>query len=131
MHPAVQKYKQAWEERNPDLLVECFTHDAVYQFRPTEMENPCRGLAEIEQYWREKVILKQTDIRFEILREVRDGNQIWLEWRSVATWESSPAPDKRFRMWGVMILDLTPNQLIGKLTEYYFGHPRPAGPTPH
>ncbi|MBI4026222.1 MAG: nuclear transport factor 2 family protein [Verrucomicrobia bacterium] len=113
MHPTVQKYQEAWEQRNPTLLAALFAPDAIYQYRPWKA---ARGLREIERYWEDKVV-PQANVRFEVLRECVCGNELWLEWKAVV---GLPGTEPSVSLVGVMILDLDSNLCIKKLTEYYF-----------
>ncbi|SRR5260221_1937332 len=118
MHPTLEKYRAAWEDRDPALLKTIFTPHAVYQFRPWEA---ARGLAEIEKYWLEKVVT-QTDVCFEVTRELLVGNELWIEW----TAHARLADRNTLRaLWGTMILELANDNRISKLTEYYFKTEKP------
>lgn len=58
----LNKYKQAWENRDPFAARELFTENATYQETP--FEEPMSGLDEIYSYW-EEVPKTQQMIKFE------------------------------------------------------------------
>jgi uncharacterized protein (TIGR02246 family) len=55
-------YGRAWETRDPELVVTLFTQDATYQETP--FVKPMRGRAAIHEYWAQKVVQLQEDVRF-------------------------------------------------------------------
>jgi hypothetical protein len=114
MHPTIQKYKEAWEQRNVKLLKDIFTPDAIYQYRPWEAAS---GLLEIEKYWAEKIIERQTSVSFHVERERHFGNELWLEWNAVVGLKDRAAPVK---LTGTMIIELAEDGRIKRLVEYYF-----------
>ncbi len=118
MHPTVQKYREAWEQRDPKLLKAVFAPDAIYQYRPWEA---ARGLQEIEKYWKDKV-MTQRSVRFDVLRERIQGNEVWLEWNAVVGLSEG---ESSANLSGAMILDLDSDLRIKKLTEYYFKTDKP------
>jgi hypothetical protein len=57
----LERYRQAWESRDPVRAAEIFAADASY--RETPFDPPMRGRAEIEDYWA-KAVAGQKDVRF-------------------------------------------------------------------
>jgi len=114
MHPTIQKYKEAWEQRDVKLLKDIFTPDAIYQYRPWEAAS---GLVKIEKYWAEKIIERQTSVSFHVERERHFGSELWLEWNAVVGLKDREAPVK---LTGTMIIELAEDGRIKKLVEYYF-----------
>ena len=58
----LQKYKEAWESRNPDQAVNLFADNAQYFLSP--FESPFTGKSEIRDYW-EDVPIFQTNNKFQ------------------------------------------------------------------
>jgi len=129
MHPSVLKYKQAWERQDAALLKECFAHDAIYAYRPREWTSPrpCRGLLEIEAYWKKQVIGEQSNPIFTVLRYVESNHQVWLEWKSESHFPMLLPNEPPFQLWGAMVLDLNEEGKISQLVEYYFSDPDQRG----
>ena len=116
----LQLYKRAWEEQNIDLLKQIFAVDAVYVFRPPALAAPLQGLTEIEEYWRKGVMSEQESVRFDILRAVEKGSEIWLEWKAAMVMPMLRPGDDVYPMWGAMVIDLARDGKIQHLVEYYF-----------
>ena len=57
----LDRYKAAWEQRDPGAAAALFTEDASY--RETPYDPPFEGRAEIEAYWA-KAVGGQCDVRF-------------------------------------------------------------------
>jgi hypothetical protein len=57
----LERYREAWESRDPGRAAGLFTQDASY--RETPFDAPMRGRAEIEGYWA-KAVAGQKDVRF-------------------------------------------------------------------
>lgn len=72
-------YGKAWETKDPELLATIFTEEATYN-DPREKENI--GLEEIKEYWKNKVIGEQDDIKFELKNVWVDGDTVIAEWHT-------------------------------------------------
>jgi ketosteroid isomerase-like protein len=61
----IESYGKAWVDRDPDIIPQIFTADAVY----TEwaFDKPYKGHKEIMDYWKRKVVGEQSDITFKLL----------------------------------------------------------------
>lgn len=57
----LDRYKAAWEARDPDQAAALFTPDATY--RETPYDAPFAGREEIAEYWR-KAVSGQKDVTF-------------------------------------------------------------------
>lgn len=57
----LDRYRQAWEQRDPAAASALFTEQATY--RETPYDPPFEGRAEIEAYWA-KAVAGQRDVRF-------------------------------------------------------------------
>ena len=62
---ALDVYKTAWEQQDPELILTIFTKDAVYHERV--LQEPIRGHEGIAAYWQEKVVKGQDRISFTLL----------------------------------------------------------------
>jgi ketosteroid isomerase-like protein len=110
---ALDVYKTAWEQQNPELILTIFTKDAVYHERV--LQEPMRGHEEIAAYWREKVVKGQDRIRFTLLNTHIDGNT------GIAEWEVSfddLAQRQRKHMKEIAILEFVDGK-IASLREYW------------
>ena len=58
----LDRYKAAWEERDPGQIVSLFTADAVYEEAP--FEKPMRGRGAIRRYWEKGAQESQRDVNF-------------------------------------------------------------------
>ena len=76
----LNKYGKAWETQNPQLLSEIFTKNATYHERV--FENAFIGLDDIKDYWQNKVVSTQSNIKFSILNIYCDKNIIVAEWEA-------------------------------------------------
>ncbi len=109
----IEKYKNAWENRDPDAILEIFTEDATYHERI--LEKPFVGHSEIKGYWIEKVVGEQEDIHFTLLALYIDGDTAVSEWE--ADFFDKKDRCKKY-MKGIMILEIK-NKKIASLREYW------------
>ncbi len=58
----LESYRQAWENRDPEVVIKLFAVDATYQETP--FSDPMRGRESIRQYWTRAVVSYQEQIRF-------------------------------------------------------------------
>lgn len=62
----LNRYKNAWESRDPEAAVAIFTEDATYQEDP--FDEPMRGAEEILAYWKENTdVQEDVEFSFEII----------------------------------------------------------------
>jgi ketosteroid isomerase-like protein len=105
----LEGYKRAWEQRDPDRLVELFAPDAEYRRDP--FDEPMRGHNAIRAYWNE-IAATQVHVEF-------DAERIWLVERTVlASWHAAytrQADAQRVRVRGFMTLELDDQ---GKVSRY-------------
>jgi ketosteroid isomerase-like protein len=110
---ALDVYKTAWEQQNPELILTIFTKDAIYHERV--LQEPMRGHAAIAAYWHEKVVKEQGRIHFTLLNTHIDGNT------GIAEWEVSfddLVQRKRKHMKEIAILEFVDGK-ITSLREYW------------
>lgn len=109
----MEKYGKAWEEQDPDLLLEIFNKDGTYQVTP--FEKPLKGHSEIKKYWIKYPQKDQKNIKFKLGRcSVYDGSG-YAEWTSKFDQISS---SKLVELRGIIIITLKNNK-IKDLREYW------------
>ena len=109
----MKKYGRAWENQDTKLILECFTHDGIYQENP--LSKPYRGHKEIAKFW-DKVVLGETkNIKFKLGKcyVSDDGKSGFAEWSCKTTHLG-----KKGTMVGVMILKMK-GPKITHLNEYW------------
>jgi hypothetical protein len=109
----VDVYIRAWVEQDPDLIGTVFTDTATYHERV--LEAPIRDRVGIKEYWQEKVVESQSNIKCELLNLYLDGDTAIAEWET----EFDDLPNRvRKRMREVAIL-VFEGKLIASLREYW------------
>lgn len=106
-------YVRAWETQDPDLIVTIFTEDATYHERVLEAPIPDREA--IRQYWKDKVVGAQANIKCEVVSIFLDGDTAIAEW--VAEFDDV-VQGVRKRMKEIAVLDFRDRQ-IAALREYW------------
>jgi hypothetical protein len=105
-------YFTAWQEKSIDLLDSVFCEHATYQDKPNN--EPLRGLAQIREYWRNKV-LPQRNIVLNIKRCSYTADQAWSEWEA-----SFLRDGKVFDLKGILVLSIDQDSgRVRALHEYY------------
>jgi hypothetical protein len=109
----VDVYIRAWVEQDPDLIGTVFTDTATYHERV--LEAPIQDRVGIKEYWQEKVVESQSNIKCELLNLYLDGDTAIAEWET----EFDDLPNRvRKRMREVAIL-VFEGKLIASLREYW------------
>ena len=109
----VDVYIRAWVEQDPDLIGTVFTDTATYHERV--LEAPIRDRVGIKEYWQEKVVESQSNIKCELLNLYLDGDTAIAEWET----EFDDLPNrvrKRMREVAILVFEGT---LIASLREYW------------
>jgi ketosteroid isomerase-like protein len=107
------KYGVAWEKKDVDLILDCFTQNGVYQESP--LSKPYNGHAQIKKFW-ENIVVKNTfDISFKLgnCYITKDSKTGFAEWECTNT-----CFGKRSKMVGIMILRMKKDK-ITYLNEYW------------
>lgn len=110
---ALDVYKTAWEQQNPELILTIFTNDAVYHERV--LQEPIRGHEGIAAYWQEKVVEGQGRISFTLLNTKIDGSTGIAEWE---VFFDDVVQRKRKHMKEIAILEFVEGK-IASLREYW------------
>jgi hypothetical protein len=76
----LERYEQAWETRDTELIVSLFVPNGLYhetRFRP-----PFAGHAGIRAYWDTDVVARQRDIAFSFTLWAVDGPLAYAHWHA-------------------------------------------------
>lgn len=107
-------YIKAWQGQDPDLITTIFTETATYHERVLR-EPPIPGREAIWEYWQDKVVSSQANIRCKLLNVYLDGDTAIAEW--VAEFDDlSDGVRKRMREIAVLTFE---DGLISSLREYW------------
>lgn len=109
----IDVYIKAWVTQDPDLIATIFTESASYHERV--MQDPIPDRAAIRQYWVDKVVRSQADIRCELLSLYLDGDTVIAEW--LAEFDDVPQGVRK-RMREIAVLEFEGLQ-ISHLREYW------------
>jgi ketosteroid isomerase-like protein len=114
-------YGRAWERKDVDVFVACFTEDAVYAWGP--WAEPLRGHDEIRAAT-ERAITTQEDIQFghEALAITSDGRGIARWWVSTRV----PGEDTIEENEGIFLVTLDENRRCTEFREWFNSRSRPA-----
>ena len=96
----LERYKEAWEKRSPDLALELYSRDAEMRIDP--FDEPASGLNAIREVWND-VAATQDHVEF-------DAERIWVvertvlaSWHAAFTWQST---SERVRIRGFSTFEL-------------------------
>jgi uncharacterized protein (TIGR02246 family) len=109
----IDRYIQAWVERDTNLIVTIFTEDATYHERV--LSEPIRGREGIRAYWQAKVVNFQRNIKCEPLNLYLDGNTAIVEWEAQFD-DLAQGIRKRMKEVAILVFE---DQLITSLREYW------------
>ena len=109
----MRKYGRAWEKKNIELLLSCFTYEGIYQESP--LTNPYKGNKEIKKFWNNVVIKNSDEIKFKLGKCYVSNDKK----RGFAEWEcKNKFRGKKVHMVGIMILRMKGDK-ITYLNEYW------------
>ena len=109
----IQTYKEAWVNQDENLIITIFHPDGEYG--EYLLNESFKGHEEIKQYWKRKVIVEQSNIKFKLLNLYLDGDTAVAEWD--ATFYSN-VEQKRIHIVEVAILEIE-GEKIKRLREYW------------
>ena len=108
----LERYKQAWEKRSPDMALELYSRDAEIRLDP--FEEPASGLNAIREIWNE-VAATQDHVEF-------DAERIWVVERTVlASWHAAftrRSNSERVRIRGFSTFELDGDGLIQRQRQW-------------
>lgn len=108
----LERYKRAWEQRDPDLAMDLYAPDAEHREHP--FREPFRGANEIRAMWNE-IAANEANVEF-------DAERIWVSGPSVLASFHAAYTDRsnadRVRMRGFMTLELDDARRVTRLREW-------------
>ncbi len=109
----MKKYGKAWENKDTNLILNCFTKNGIYQESP--LRKPYKGHKEIAKFWNEIVVNNTEKIKFKLGKcyVSEDGKKGFAEWECVNVFKG-----KINKMVGIMILKIKGDKII-YLNEYW------------
>lgn len=108
----LERYKRAWETRNPDLALELYREDAELRLDP--FEEPARGANEIRAIWND-VAATQTNVEFDAERTWAVGQVVLCSWHAAFT---RRATAERVRVRGFSTFELDASGLIERTRQW-------------
>ena len=108
----IERYRQAWEENDADLLVTLFTEDASYRSSP--LREPNVGHDAIRAYWA-RAAGTQRNVEVRMGEPVVEGNVVAVEWWT--TMEDDE--DGEVTLPGCLLLQFAPDGRCLDLREYW------------
>jgi ketosteroid isomerase-like protein len=109
----MKKYGKAWENKDTNLILECFTEQGIYQESP--LRKPYKGHKEIKKFWDNIVVKDTSKIKFGLGKfwVSQDGQTGFAEWNCKNVFRG-----KKNFMVGIMILKMKGDK-ITYLNEYW------------
>ena len=108
----LERYKEAWEKRSPDLALELYNRDAEMRVDP--FDEPASGLNAIREVWND-VAATQDHVEF-------DAERIWVVERTVlASWHAAftrQSTSERVRIRGFSTFELDSDGLIQRQKQW-------------
>ena len=108
----IERYKRAWELRDPDLAMELYRDDAEFRLDP--FEEPARGANEIRAIWTD-LAATQVHVQF-------DAERVWAVERTVLTsWHAAftrRSNAERVRIRGFSTFELDDAGLIQRAKQW-------------
>lgn len=108
----VERYKRAWERRDPDLALELYRDDAEHRDDP--FREAFRGANEIRAMWND-IAANEANVEF-------DAERVWVNAATVLASFHAAYTDRtnaqRIRIRGFMTLELDDAGLITRLREW-------------
>jgi ketosteroid isomerase-like protein len=107
----LERYRQAWIDRDADAASRLFTEDAIYREQP--FQAPFVGRAAIRDYW-SRVTASQTRVELRYGRSVADGAYVAVEW-----WANLQTNDGPLTLAGEFLLVFADTGECRELREYW------------
>lgn len=108
----LERYKRAWERRDPDLAMELYRDDAEVRFDP--FEQPARGANEIRAVWND-VAATQDHVEFDAERIWAVGRTVLTSWHAAFTRRDT---SERVRLRGFSTFELDDSGLIERAKQW-------------
>lgn len=117
-HEVVGRYFEAWNKHDPQAIMECFARDGVYT-SPAVPEG-LNGIA--LSIFTTAFFHSFSNVKFQILKTIADGNQVAVEWVMIATndggFQGEPATGNTVKVPGTEILELENGKVRSARTYY-------------
>lgn len=108
----LERYKRAWEQRDPDLAMDLYAADAEHRDDP--FREPHRGANEIRAMWND-IAANEASVEF-------DAERIWVSGATVLASFHAAYTDRtnadRIRTRGFMTLELDDARRVARLREW-------------
>jgi ketosteroid isomerase-like protein len=108
----LERYKRAWEQRDPDLAMELYREDAEFRLDP--FEEPAHGANEIRAIWND-VAETQANVEFDAERTWASGQTVLASWHVAFTQRASA---QRVRIRGFSTFELDESGLIQRQKQW-------------
>jgi nuclear transport factor 2 (NTF2) superfamily protein len=108
----IERYKRAWERRDPDQAMLLYRDDAEFRLDP--FEEAARGANEIRQIWND-VAATQDHVEFDAERVWAVGHTVLASWHAAFTQRSSA---ERIRIKGFSTFELDDDGLIRRAKQW-------------
>jgi limonene-1,2-epoxide hydrolase len=86
----MQGYKDAWEQRDPEMFAALFHPDGQYHNTPFQVQ---RGTARLIEYWKRVQLQEDVQVSFEVL--AKDANSGLAHWHTTY----QVASEELFQIW--------------------------------
>ena len=106
------RYKQAWEQRDPDLFLDLFADDAEY--RPDPFEPALSGAIAIRKHWN-RVAAEQAHVDFDAERVWTAGRTVLASWHAAYTRRETA---DRLRERGFLTAELDDAGRVARLRQW-------------
>jgi hypothetical protein len=112
----LERYRRAWEERDPDAATALFTEDAVYRSHP--FRHPHLRTGGIRAYWA-AAVGDQSDVQVRFGEPIRAGDRAAVEW-----WTTFRDKRGEGTLAGVLVLRFAGDGRCSELREAWHYEPR-------
>ncbi|MBA2254751.1 MAG: nuclear transport factor 2 family protein [Chloroflexi bacterium] len=108
----LERFKQAWERRDPDLAMELYREDAEHRDHP--FREPFRGANEIRAMWND-IVLNEAHVEFDAERTWVNGSTVLASYHAAYTDRTT---GERVRMRGFMTIEVDGEGHVSRLREW-------------
>lgn len=108
----LERYKRAWEQRDPDLAMELYRADAEVRLDP--FQEPVTGANAIRAIWND-VAATQENVEFDAERVWVSGNTVLANWHAAFTQRANA---DRVRIRGFSTFELDDQGLIQRAKQW-------------
>jgi uncharacterized protein (TIGR02246 family) len=111
----LDRYKRAWEKRDPDAAVALYREDAEMRLDP--FEDALQGANAIREFWN-NVAATQANVEFDAERVWVSGPTVLASWHAAYTWRQTA---ERYRVRGFATFELDDAGLIARHKQWGIG----------